>query len=64
MVDIDARGVVDYRPLEKRLQDTTEKTLVSLMHANNEIGTMLDIERVGGLSGHMAFFIQIPFDGG
>lgn len=49
MVDIDARGVVDYQDLEKRLQDTTEKTLVSLMHANNEIGTMLDIERVGDL---------------
>jgi len=42
-------GHVDMAHLEKLLQDSTEKTLVSLMHANNEIGNLLDIETTGNL---------------
>ena len=40
-------GDVDYKDLEQQLASSQVKTLVSLMHANNEIGNLLDIERVG-----------------
>jgi cysteine desulfurase len=42
-------GHVDLEDLEKLLASTEEKTLVTLMHANNEIGNMLDIHGVGNL---------------
>lgn len=42
-------GHVDIEDLEKLLAATEEKTLVSLMHANNEIGNMLDLLAVGNL---------------
>lgn len=45
-VNIDAKGNVDYQHLEELLQNNP-KSLVSLMQANNEIGTLTDIERVG-----------------
>lgn len=48
-VNLDPCGLVDYEHLEALLKDTSEKTLVSLMHVNNEIGNILDIERVGQL---------------
>ncbi len=44
-VNLDNKGNVDLQDLELRLR-TDEKTLVSLMHANNEIGTLLPIDRV------------------
>jgi cysteine desulfurase len=43
---------VDYADLERKLaqhQDNGKKPLVSLMYANNEIGSLLDIRRVGQL---------------
>ena len=42
-------GHVDLDDLEKLLAGTKVKTLVTLMHANNEIGNMLDIHAVGNL---------------
>ncbi len=42
-------GHVDMDDLQEQLSSATKKTLVSLMHANNEIGNMLDIEAVGEL---------------
>lgn len=43
-------GRIDYQALEMALQaDSGKKTLVSLMHANNEIGTMIDLKRVSDL---------------
>ncbi len=42
-------GHVDLDDLEKLLAAAEEKTLVSLMHANNEIGNILDIHAVGNL---------------
>ena len=42
-------GHVDLDDLEKLLAASEEKTLVSLMHANNEIGNILDIHAVGNL---------------
>jgi cysteine desulfurase len=40
-------GHVDLDDLEKQLAAQTKRCLVSLMHANNEIGNLLDIDRVG-----------------
>ncbi|MBD0278428.1 MAG: cysteine desulfurase [Flavisolibacter sp.] len=42
-------GSIDYNDLEKQLRDQDKKCLVTLMHANNEIGTLLSIKRVGEL---------------
>lgn len=42
-------GHIDIEDLEKLLATSEERTLVSLMHANNEIGNILDIHAVGNL---------------
>lgn len=42
-------GHIDLENLEQLLADTDKKTLVSLMHANNEIGNMLDLQATGNL---------------
>jgi len=47
-VDVDEKGNVNYQHLETLLQHP-ERSFVSLMHANNEIGTLTDIELVGEL---------------
>ncbi len=47
-VNVDKTGTIDYAHLEELL-DISKKTLVSLMHINNEIGNILDIKRVAGL---------------
>ena len=47
-VDVDSKGSVDYDHLETLLKDN-DRSFVSLMHANNEIGTLSDMERVGDL---------------
>jgi cysteine desulfurase len=46
-VNLDKNGEVDLDHLEELLKASDEKTLVSLMHVNNEIGNLLDIEVVG-----------------
>ncbi len=46
-VNIDATGNVDLTHLENLLENTNVKTLVSLMHVNNEIGNILDVQKVG-----------------
>ncbi|AUS06178.1 cysteine desulfurase family protein [Pseudotamlana carrageenivorans] len=47
-VNLDANGEVDFNHLEALLQ-TDAKSLVSLMHINNEIGNILDLKRVSEL---------------
>lgn len=42
-------GHIDLVDLEQKLASSKEKTLVSLMHANNEIGNITDIVYVGEL---------------
>jgi cysteine desulfurase len=42
-------GHIDTEDLEHKLASSADKTLVSLMHANNEIGNILDIHSVGEL---------------
>ena len=44
-----ADGHIDLKHLEELLASNSAKTLVSLMHANNEIGNILDMEAVGNL---------------
>lgn len=48
-VEVDERGCVNLEHLESLLKASKEKTLVSLMHVNNEVGTVLDIDAVGDL---------------
>jgi len=55
-VSLDAKGHVDLQHLEELLQKYPN-ALVSLMHANNEVGNLLDIEKVGWLTEkYNAFF--------
>lgn len=49
IVKVDSRGKVDLNQLEELLNASEEKTLVSLMHANNEIATLLPLKKVGEL---------------
>jgi cysteine desulfurase len=47
---VDDRGRVDVEALEQALRESAGvRTLVSLMHANNEIGTLLDLSRVSAI---------------
>lgn len=47
-LDLDEDGQVDYAQVEDLLK-ANPNTLVTLMHGNNEIGNLLDLERVGNL---------------
>jgi cysteine desulfurase len=56
MVELDEKGHVDMEHLESLLK-THKDALVSLMHANNEIGNILDLKRTGDLCAeYKAFF--------
>ena len=48
---VDEKGNIDLNELETHLQEPIP-TLVSLMHANNEIGTLLPIKKVSELCRH------------
>jgi len=48
-VQILPNGHIDMDHLAALLAATTEKTIVTIMHANNEIGNMIDMEAVGQL---------------
>ena len=48
-VGLTPEGEIDYHDLEEQLAAAGKKTLVTLMHANNEIGTLLSIKKVGEL---------------
>ena len=56
-VKVDAQGHFDLEHLEQLLQTSEGPVLVSLMHANNEIGTLQDMERIAELcKQHNAWF--------
>ena len=56
-VDLDSCGNVKEDHLEELLKTSDKRTLVSLMHVNNEIGNKLDIKKVGELcKEHAAIF--------
>ncbi len=48
-LEVDHLGRIDPSDLRNRLRASSEKTLVSLMHANNEIGTMIDIDLISAI---------------
>lgn len=48
-VALDEKGSVKLEDLEKRLKSSDKKTLVSLMHVNNEVGNMLDLKKTAEL---------------
>lgn len=47
-LDVDSDGVLDYEKLHMLLLDDI-KTIVSLMHVNNETGVVNDINRIGAM---------------
>jgi len=49
-VNILPNGHVDLNDLEKKLSSSAEKTLITLMHANNEIGNLTNIKKIGELA--------------
>lgn len=56
-VNVNEKGHVDMEHLVKLLQDDETPALVSLMHANNEIGTMINLVEVGNICReHNAYF--------
>ena len=46
-LDVDTKGKFNLEQLEELLTSSNEKTMVSLMHSNNEIGTMIDLDKIG-----------------
>lgn len=55
-LQVDEQGKIDHNELTKFLSDS-KKTLVSLMHANNEIGTKIDLKSIGNICrAHGAYF--------
>ena len=56
-VKVNQNGLIDYDDLNKLLNKTSLKTIVSLMHVNNEIGSVLDLVKTGGIcKKHNALF--------
>jgi cysteine desulfurase len=49
LLNVLPNGHLDLDQLDRLLSDLGKKTLVSLMHANNETGNLLDIERVAAI---------------
>ncbi|AOW19576.1 cysteine desulfurase family protein [Urechidicola croceus] len=45
-VNVNEEGCIDLIHLEELLSENNQKTLVSLMYVNNEIGTILDVKKV------------------
>ena len=57
LLPVSKNGVIDLKVLEEWLKESEVKTLVSLMHSNNEIGTMIDLDAVAEICHtHQAFF--------
>ncbi len=56
-VKLNDKGEIDYKHLIELLADNTNKTLVSLMYINNELGNILDIKLVSEIcETHKALF--------
>ncbi len=57
LVDVDEKGHIKLDHLEELLQ-TKEKTLVSLLHANNEIGNIIPLKKVSELCYNYGAFLH------
>lgn len=56
ILDVSEQGEIDLTQLEELLK-ASPKSLISLMHANNEIGNLNDLDQIGRLAkAHDAFF--------
>ena len=56
-VNLNKNGEVDYDNLNELLSNSKDRCMVSLMHINNEIGNMLDLEKVSNIClEHKALF--------
>lgn len=56
-IETNLDGTIDLNKLEQLLSSSSKKTLVSLMHANNEIATLLPLKEVSELcEKHQAIF--------
>ena len=56
-LELDKNANINFNQLEKYLVKNNTKTLVTLMHINNEVGAITDIDRVGKLcKKYNAFF--------
>ena len=56
-VKLDKNGDIDYDNLNELLSKSKDRCMVSLMHVNNEIGNMLDLEKVSKICNkHEALF--------
>jgi len=56
-VSILPNGHIDINHLQQLLESNNDKTIVSIMHANNEIGNMIDLFKVGEIcKKHNAYF--------
>ncbi|HEX9232737.1 MAG TPA: cysteine desulfurase family protein [Blattabacteriaceae bacterium] len=47
LIKLEEKGSIDREDLERKLKNNSRTTIVSLMHANNEIGNLSDIEEIG-----------------
>ncbi|XOD67524.1 MAG: cysteine desulfurase family protein [Flavobacteriales bacterium Tduv] len=57
LVRLKEKGVVDLKDLDKKLQNDSIPTLVSLMYGNNEVGNLLDVDSFGLIcKKHGAYF--------
>lgn len=56
-LDCDEQGCTDLDQLDQLLKSDDQKTLVSIMHANNEIGTLNDLVKISAIcKTHGAYF--------
>lgn len=56
-VNILPNGHIDLTHLQALLESNSDKTIVSIMHANNEIGNMINLHTVGAIcKNHNAYF--------
>ena len=56
-VKLNDKGEIDLEDLQQLLKSSDKKTIVSIMHANNEIGNLNPIEKIGDLAhAHDAYY--------
>ena len=56
-VKVNEKGEIDLEDLQQLLKSSDKKTVVSIMHANNEIGNLNPIEKIGDLAhAHDAYY--------
>jgi len=57
-VKLNSDGIIDYDHLAQLLDASDQPTLVSLMHANNEIGALLNLQKVATMCQKKGAFLH------